>query len=415
VRFVTERRVVSHVTVLPPLTRRTIDVGSLPDLEGANVSAIVEADRRVVVDRTMTWDATGYGSHTDGGLAAASTSWTFAEGSTAGDFALFYLLLNPHADAVSATVRYLRPFGRTPVERDYTLPPRSRTTIAVDGEGPELAGTDLAAAITASAPIVAERAMYRTLPGLPFAAGHAGAGATAPAVEWFFAEGATGPFFDLFLSIANATATPADIAIDYLLVGGGVLSSRHSVPAMCRTTIPVDGEEVPAGSGRRPLADAAVSMIVRSTNAVPVVVERTMWWPGPQVTPAFWYESHFAAGATAPAVRWAFADGEAGGVDAAETYVLIANPTRAPGHVVITAIFEDGTTTTRGYGLPASSRISVPMSVDLPSTLTHGRFGAVVESVGLQAVPIVVERSTYASPGGVTWSRGASAPATPIP
>lgn len=41
----------------------------------------------------------------------------------------------------------------------------------------------------------------------------------------------------------------------------------------------VDVEQFPGIAGY-PLANVAVSTIVTSTNAVPLVVERSMWWPG---------------------------------------------------------------------------------------------------------------------------------------
>ena len=98
------------------------------------------------------------------------------------------------------------------------------------------------------------------------------------------------------------------------------------MPANGRFTIWVDDEQLPAGSGTKPLANVAVSMTVRSTNGVPMIVERTMWWPGPETTGEFWYEAHNSPGATTTALRWALADGEVAGADGAETYVLIANP-----------------------------------------------------------------------------------------
>ena len=50
--------------------------------------------------------------------------------------------------------------------------------------------------------------MYSTRPGQPsFAAGHGGAGVTAPALRWFLAEGATGNFFDLYVLIGNPNTT----------------------------------------------------------------------------------------------------------------------------------------------------------------------------------------------------------------
>ena len=124
----------------------------------------------------MTWDATGYGSHAETGVVAPATTWYFAEGSTSGDFALFYLLQNPQATAVTATVRYLRPAGQAPIERQYTLPPHSRTTIPVDAERRRSRAPTSRRSITATAPIIAERAMYFSRP-----AGRSAPGTRAPA------------------------------------------------------------------------------------------------------------------------------------------------------------------------------------------------------------------------------------------
>ncbi len=128
-------------------------------------------------------------------------------------------------------MRYLRPFGLPPIEKVYTLAPFSRQTIVVDGEGAELASTDVSAVITAPLPIVAERAMYYSQPNQAFAAGHESAGVTAPALEWFLAEGATGPFFDLFVLIANPNPLAATVEVEYLLVGGGTLTRPTPSPA----------------------------------------------------------------------------------------------------------------------------------------------------------------------------------------
>ena len=416
-RFLTDAgAVVARTLVVPAFMRRTLDVGTLPGLEQASFSIVLESDRQVVVDRTMRWDASGYGSHTETGLRSPSPTWLLAEGSTSGDFSLFYLLQNPQAAAVTATVRYLRPSGVPPLVKTYTLPPLSRTTIGVDAAAPELASTDVSAAIEATAPIVVERAMYLSRPGQPFDAGHASAGVVAPALTWFLAEGATGPFFDLFVLIANPNPAPAAITVDYLVLGG----SAHTKDLRGPGQRPVHhlGRRRGAAGGIGPEAVRStprVSTTVRSTNGVPIVVERTMWWPGPEVTPAYWYEAHNSPGSTVSARRWAFADAEVGGTDGAETYALIANPEAAPGRVRVTAFFDDGTNDTRTYDVPAKSRTNVPLGIALPATRAHGRFGVVVESIGVAPVSIVVERATYASPGGVVWAAGTNALAAPVP
>jgi hypothetical protein len=138
-----------------------------------------------------------------------------------------------------------------------------------------------------------------------------------------------------------------------------------------------------------------------------------MWWPGPALTENYWYEAHNSPGATSAATRWITGGGEIGGADGAETYVLIANTTTTPGRARVTLLSDSGATYRRDYDLPAKSRTNVPIGHDFALTLT--RFAIVVESLGVPPVPIVVERATYASPGGVLWGSGGNALAAPLP
>ena len=415
VRFLTDTGArISHSVLVPPGSHNSLDPSTVAGLENVAFSTVVEADLTVAVDRTMSWDPSGYGSHIETGVVAPATTWYLAEGSTSGPFALFYLLQNPQATAVDATVRYLRPFGLPPIEKVYTLAPFSRRTIVVDGEGAELASTDLSAVITAALPIVAERAMYYSQPNQAFAAGHESAGVTAPALEWFLAEGATGTFFDLFVLIANPNPSAATVEVEYLLVGGGTLTKTYTVAGNSRSTIWVDDEQLPAGSGQRPLANASLSMTVRSTNAVPIVVERTMWWPGPALTANYWYEAHNSPGATATATRWVVAGAESGVASGTQTYLLIANPGTSPGQARLSYLTADGHQHTGGpIDLPAKSRTSVQVSY--PSASDQRSFSVLVESLGTVPVPIVVEHATYSSPGGVLWGSGGNALAAPLP
>jgi uncharacterized repeat protein (TIGR03803 family) len=402
--------------VLPPNRHHTIDPATLRDLLFGSYSMIVESDVPIVADRTMTWDQSGYGSHLETAIAAPSTTWYFAEGSTSGEFSLFYLLQNPQASPVTATVRYLRPSGQPPIDRSYTLPPASRTTIAVRGQAAGLASTDVSAVITATSPIVAERAMYVNRPGQPFAAGHASAGVTAPALDWFLAEGATGAFFDLFVLIANPSTTAASVDVEYLRPSGPPLVKSYVVPPQSRMTIWVDDEQLPAGSGQRPLAEGSVSTSVHVTNGVPVIVERAMWWPGPAMTADFWYEAHNSPGATGTATRWVIAGAELGGADDADTFVLIANTADRPGTAslrLLGDVYETGIPNDATIALPPKSRTTVNLR-DWFGHLT-GRWAVVVGSREPEPLPLVVERATYANPGGVFWGRGGNALATPLP
>ena len=86
-----------------------------------------------------------------------------------------------------------------PAHRSPTLPARSRTNIWVNEEefpglGKALASAEFSAVIESQdgTPIIAERAMYRSNQGRTFNAGHASMGVTAPATDWFLAEGTPG-------------------------------------------------------------------------------------------------------------------------------------------------------------------------------------------------------------------------------
>ena len=62
-------------------------------------------------------------------------------------------------------------------------------------------------------------------------AGHESAGATAPSTSWFLAEGATGPFFETFVLIANPNDAPTDVTITFLPDTGVPVTNDPGQPA----------------------------------------------------------------------------------------------------------------------------------------------------------------------------------------
>ena len=401
---------------VPAGARRTVFVDEMDGRAGSFATSI-EANVPIAADRTMSWDRTGYGAHAERASASASPTWFLAEGAT-GAFSLFYLLQNPGDTPATVTIRYLRPAPRPPIERVYDLLPHSRMTLPVSLQAPGLADTDVSAAIAATQPILVERAMYRSVAGQPFAAGHGSAGVTAASTSWFLAEGATGAFFDLFVLLANPNTTPADVEIRYLLNDGTVLTKVYTVAPESRRTIYVDDESF--GAQGLALANAALSCAITSTNGVPIVVERSMWFPGPAVTPAFWTEAHNSAGATSTATRWVLADGESGGSRGAQTFVLIANTSPTPGRVRLTALPDTpsspvgSTPIVKIVDLPPNSRTTVSMHAE--TGLGDTRFGILVESIDTAPLAqLVVERAMYWNAGGEIWAAGTNLLATPVP
>lgn len=401
--------VVTKVVTVPGHTRVTVDPKTISGLATAEFSTVVESDVTVVADRTMSWDQSGYGAHAETSLPSPRTTWYLAEGATHSGFDLFYLLQNATTTPATVQIQFLRPAPAAPVTKTYVVAPNSRSNVWVDTE-PELAATDVSAIVTSNVPIIVERAMYLNRAGQLFAAGHESAAIADPQTHWLLAEGATGPYFDLFVLVANPNDAAATLTVRFLLPSGEVVPRTYVVGAKSRFNIWVDAE---GGV----LADTAVSTEI--TADLPVLVERSMWWPGP--TAAEWSEAHNSAGATATGTVWALAEGEQGGTRASDTYILIANTSAFGGSARVTLYFEDGTSAQQVVPLLPNSRVNVAVGAPVASggfgpAVTNKRFGAVVESLAsngnVLAPQIVVERAIYSNAGGIVWAAGTNALAT---
>jgi hypothetical protein len=389
---------------IPAGRSAVVDVGAVAGLESADVSTPVERDRFLAVERSMTWGSaagTIDGSHAETAAATPSQTWFLAEGTTVLGFDLFYLLQNPQPTTTQATVRYLLPSG-TAVTRTYDLAPGSRTTIYVN-QVTGLDETDVSGDITADAPIVVERAMYRSAPGQPFALGTGSMGVPAAATSWFLAEGATGPFFDLYVLIANPGAADATVQARYAKPDGATVTQTYTIRGHSRFSVYVDA--IPG------LESTAVATTLTSTNAVPIVAERAMYWPGGFFD---YYEGHSSAGSTTTALQWVVAGAESGGPRAAQTFVLIANTENRAGAATVDLLQDVASTSpppppgSLVLTLPPNSRTTVPVALE-------GGYGVRVTSSGPSPVQIVVESAVYRSAGGVTWASGSNALATPVP
>jgi hypothetical protein len=221
------------------------------------------------------------GGHSSGGIPSLSSTWWLAEGATGPVFTTFLLFANPHPRPVEAHLRLVTDFGAT-VSIPIALPPRSRRTIDVARLHPALAQAAFATRITTAAtdPIAVERAMYWSFDGGPWREGHASAGATASAGRWALADGrAFGPEHDqTYILVANASDTEAaEVSLRLLAPDGRTVTPGYTyhVPAGARRTIDVNFlSRVPQRFGA----------IVESTNRIPIVVERSMYWDTDGVT-----------------------------------------------------------------------------------------------------------------------------------
>ena len=133
------------------------------------------ATSAVVVDRTMTWDGTGFGSHAETSIEQPSTHVVPRRGLDRRHLRSLLPAAEPERQRRrQVTITFLRPSGG-PVTKTYTVNPRSRRTINIDNEtgfagrpaerAHAAGSTDVSATIvsTNGVPILVERAMYMTV------------------------------------------------------------------------------------------------------------------------------------------------------------------------------------------------------------------------------------------------------------
>ena len=157
---------------------------------------------------------------------------------------------------------------------NWTLPAASRTTVPVN----TIAGleqTDVSASITASEPIVVERAMYWPLGATNWTEAHASAGITATGTRWVMAEGKTGgPLgFDTYILLANPGDQEAVVTVTLLRSGG-------LPPAPMEARVPPRSRETLSAARFGLDSGEEFGILVESTNGVPIVAERAMYWNG---------------------------------------------------------------------------------------------------------------------------------------
>ena len=390
---------VPHNLTLPPTSRTTLHVDQIPGLENqGGVSTIVHstAGIPIVVERTMFWDQSYYGSHGGTAVDGPRTRWLFAEGSE-GFFNTYVLLANSGVTASDVTLTFLRE-GSTPFTKTVTVPPSSRVTVAANGI-PELVGRSFSIVVDATAPIIAERAMYFGTARL-FDGGHEATGVPSGAQSWFLAEGATGPFFETFILIGNPNPAAATAVVTFLTDSGLTVVRNKTIPANGRLTINIEAEDPQ-------LANAAVSTAVVASQ--PVVVERAMYWPGP---PSTWAEAHNSFGSTFVSAKWGLAEGRVGMDHGFETYILLANPNTTAANVRITFLRANGSTVVKTFTVNPSSRFNVGVSSAVPE-LQNEEFGALIEVTN--GLGIGVERALYSNALGQVWAAGTNALATRLP
>lgn len=239
--------------------------------------------------------------------AVAPSSNFLAEGASAGGFETWVLLSNPDpAKTVTSCLTYLTSSGVVQGP-EVSIPPSSRRSVRVGSTVQSFDVSTVAEGVDGV--VLAERAVYSTRPDTSGA--HVGKAASAPAYQWYAAEGATAGGFETWVLVANPSRTqPATVSVNFL-TSSGVIPGPQGI-----TLGPGVRQSYRASTYAPGQFDVASEVI--STGA-PVLVER-----------ASYVNTAQKKGATdSPAVnalrrRWYLAEGAAAGTF--ETWILVSNP-----------------------------------------------------------------------------------------
>ena len=127
--------------------------------------------------------------------------------------------------------------------------------------------------VVSGEPIVVERAMCWPGNSSTWQDAHNSFGVTDTGLAWMLAEGRAGTSnkYETFVLIANpSSAQAAEVTLTFLGENG---------PPVVRTAIVQPNSRFTVGASAIPeLANANFGVLVESTNEVPIVVERAMYW-----------------------------------------------------------------------------------------------------------------------------------------
>ncbi len=359
----------------------TADGGATWSKQGSGVRADLRSLR--AVDENIAW-AAGDGATI---LRTADRTRYFAEGHTGDGFQEFLCLFNPESSTADVRVEYLFSDGSWQ-EQEVALAPESRVTLDVNGAvGP---GRDVSLVVRSGGDIQSERPVYFDYGGV-WSGGSVTSGASGPSLEWYFAEGYTGPGFEQYLCVLNPGTRPAALSFDFQTQEDGPRGlAGYLVAPHSRATFRVN--DLLGGAYRN-------SLRLRST--APVVAERSMYFDYRGADGVSRTGGHTVVGAPVLGNQYLFAEGTTrSGFD---EYLALQNPGTIS--VQVNAVFETGPEgggpVTRAFALEAGKRETVPVR----DIVGEGKDVSVKVS---SASPFLAERAIYFDYRGfgVDWTGG---------
>lgn len=289
--------------------------------------------------------------------------WYLAEGYTGGGFEEYICVGNPNSWETKVIVTYMIE-GQENQESEFTMQPRSRTTINVnEAIGPDKNVSAMVEGYHGDS-IIVERAMYWN----GRRGGHCAAAVSDLSTEWYLAEGCTENAFETWILLQNPGDAAATANVTYMNAGGAVAGPAVSLPPRSRKTVNVAGT-----------LPNDVQVSTRVTADQPIVAERSMYWNNRTAGTC-------AVGLSGTGTEWYLAEGSTGGPF--ETWILVQNPGDEAAKVDLTYMNAGGAKTGPVLNMPAHSRTTVNVATTLPGDWQ-------VSTAITSDRPVVAERAVY--------------------
>lgn len=218
--------------------------------------------KQIAVERLMSWSQNPPGemgeAHSSIGVNAPSNIWYLPEGSSKWGFECWLLVQNPNPVPATVLLTYMIE-GSGPQTVTKSVGPNSRSNFFM---ADDIGLADASIKVESNVKVIAERAMYRN----GRREGHGSIGTTAPATDYYLAEGTTGYGFTTYVLIQNPNNATNVVNVTYDTNAGPVTQPAFTMQANSRKTIRVN--DVLPGK----------DMSTHVHGSLPLIAERAMYW-----------------------------------------------------------------------------------------------------------------------------------------
>jgi hypothetical protein len=148
---------------------------------------------------------------------------------------------------------------------------RRLTTNIEAEEDVRLHNAAVSTVVMSDQPIIAGRSMYWLGAAVPWGEGHNSFGVVDAGLHWGLAEGRAGGSlnFHTYILLANPQSAAATVTVSFLREQGPPVVKSYTVPT---SRFNIDTSNVTE------LQDESFGVDIQVTNAVPIIVERSVYW-----------------------------------------------------------------------------------------------------------------------------------------